>query len=284
MARKIRQLISKRWFKWLVLAIVLCAAFTAYAGRAGWRYVKTNPNFCSTCHLMERAHTRWETSAHKNVACQTCHPANVFEEMALGWAAMIERPDEVRPHTKVDVRVCRSCHVTDKPGWKQISNTPGHKAHVVERELNCLECHARELHRFKADTEQCKRCHGKDRLKLRKMADLHCLGCHDFKGEFGPRKSLRADKHDCRRCHAAAEGEAPEIVKLGHPEEKGKAAPVWKGHEDCLGCHKPHDDPIRVPADCLRCHKSLLEGGAHLRDERLTDCLECHPPHEPKSW
>jgi len=284
MGRKIRQLFSRRWVKVAAVLLVFAGAFSAYAGRLGWRYVKTNPNFCSTCHLMEDAHTRWQKSVHKGVACQTCHPASVFEEMGLGWAAMIERPDEVPAHTKVDPRVCRSCHVSESSRWKQISDTPGHKAHVVDRELACLECHARELHHFKADTEQCKRCHGKDKLKLRKMADFHCLGCHDFTGKYGARTSLRADKHDCRRCHASAEGEAAEIAKLGHPEEQGKAAPVWKGHEDCLSCHHPHGDPISVPTDCLRCHKELLEGGAHLADERLTECTECHAPHEPKSW
>jgi nitrate/TMAO reductase-like tetraheme cytochrome c subunit len=268
-----------------ILRVVLIAlAVLVPAGTVGgmqtWKYIKTNPNFCQTCHLMKDAAEKWKHSVHKEVACQTCHRADIFEEARLGYEAFIHSPEKVPPHTKVNIAVCEECHVSADPRWKQIAATPGHRVHFVSRDISCLTCHVTRVHEFQADTSKCLQCHGQGKLKLEKMEKLHCLGCHDFLGKDPANGgSLRPKAAKCRECHAPSK----EVV-LATPLA-GKPAPTWKGHEDCLGCHRPHGKALDDPIDCLSCHRKLLEpSSAHYKDERLGEkCRECHEPHQPKN-
>jgi nitrate/TMAO reductase-like tetraheme cytochrome c subunit len=274
----VRKLPGRRSVRALLVALALAVPAAAFAGARGWRYMKTNPDFCVSCHLMEGPAAAWRRSAHKAIACQTCHRADIFEEMRLGFAAFVERREEIGRHTKLDTIVCGECHASNDARWKQIAGTPGHKTHVGQRDISCLVCHATKVHDFAADTSRCVRCHGSDHLRLAKMEDLHCLGCHDFAGKRW--STLLPAREHCRECHpepAAARRAA--IVENG--KTVGKAVHVQKGHGNCLGCHRPHGKPLDDPIDCLSCHRTMLDAGSkHYRDERLTSCRECHEPHE----
>lgn len=275
----------RRWVRWTAIAIAVLAPAGALGGRAGWTYIKTDPSFCTSCHLMKAPAEAWRHSAHKDVACQTCHRADIFEEMALGYAAFIEGAETVRPHTKLDIRICEECHVSNDARWKQIAKTPGHRVHFAQREIDCYACHVRGVHEFKADTEQCLRCHGKDHLKLEKMETLHCLGCHDFLGKKANKASANGpipQASSCRACHPA-EPASPAAATAAASPLPGKAAPVTRGHENSLGCHRPHGKPLEDPIDCIACHRGVLSSTSkHYKDERLEACRDCHKPHEAR--
>lgn len=260
-------------------AIVLAAG--AAAAVPGWRYIKTDPDFCVRCHLMAEPAEKWRRSAHRNVACQTCHRADIFEEARLGWAAFIERKKEISPHARVPISICGECHLSEDPRWRQIAATPGHREHFGERGLSCLECHAVKVHEFAATTESCGRCHSGQRVALKEMETTHCFACHDFAGKRGAVELLPAAA-TCRECHPASAARpvpASEVVAAA----KATPAPVGKGHEDCLQCHKPHGAKLRDPVDCMACHLKVLDPqNPHYKDERLQGCLECHAPHEAR--
>src|SRR5437764_8652077 len=101
---------QRRWFRITVIALAVTIPCAALAGVQGFHYVRTNPKFCVSCHLMEDAADKWRHSAHKDVSCQTCHRADIFEEMKLGYGSYIERKQEVGPHAKVPKTVCMECH------------------------------------------------------------------------------------------------------------------------------------------------------------------------------
>jgi nitrate/TMAO reductase-like tetraheme cytochrome c subunit len=289
-----QRLWARKWVKVLLIALAVLAPLGGAAGAYGWKYIKTDPQFCMSCHLMVEPAEKWKLSAHKDIACQTCHRADIFEEARLGYAAFIQQKKEIPPHAEVPVAICAECHVSNNPKWKQIAATPGHRVHFAQKDIACLRCHATKVHEFQADTEKCIKCHGETQLALKKMDTLHCLGCHDFLGKHG-NAELRPDAKTCRECHAAEKdavvagatkaepGLDPGVAHAEGVRLVATAAPVWKGHENCLGCHRPHGAPLKDPTDCLACHTKLLEAdNKHYKDERLTSCLDCHEPHGGK--
>ncbi|HVY62684.1 MAG TPA: cytochrome c3 family protein [Planctomycetota bacterium] len=280
---------QKKWFRITVIAALVAIPVAVFAGVEQFHYIHTNPKFCMGCHLMEDAAEKWKHSAHKDVACQTCHRADLFEEARLGYGSYILRLQEVGPHAKVPKEICMECHVSKDPKWKQIASTPGHATHMAKRGLECLQCHVTKVHAFKADTEQCLRCHGAGKVTMGKHDELQCLACHDFLGKRDGGATEIPTAATCRQCHAPEKpkdggevAQAPAPVPGGL--HAGKAAPVWKGHEDCLGCHKPHGKKLEDPIDCLRCHQKLLDPeNKHFKEERLNvGCKECHQPHAGK--
>ena len=280
---RLRRLLASRRLRVTLIVVAILAVAGSAAGAKGFHYVKTDPGFCAgTCHIMAPAADAWAHGPHKDVICQECHRADIFQEARLGWIALIERPEEVGPHTKLDARICAECHLSNDEKWRQVGATPGHRAHVVEKGLGCLECHVTKLHQFGADTAACERCHGADKLRLKKMSQLHCLGCHGFIGETGAEPTLIPEPSKCQGCHVEKADATPAIAATA-PDLVGKPALVAEGHRACLGCHRPHGEPLDDPIDCLRCHRKLLEGGEHLSDERVTDCVGCHEPHSGRT-
>lgn len=147
-----------------------------------------------------------------------------------------------------------------------------------------------------------------EKAPVGRLETAHCLDCHDFLG--GREKTLKPTAATCRTCHdpeerlsaasrlaAKSEG-APHAASphaapspavadapAGSKAAPRKGDPIWvpKGHEDCLGCHRPHGKPVAYPQDCLQCHDALLAPeNRHFRDARLRDCALCHGPHDPR--
>jgi nitrate/TMAO reductase-like tetraheme cytochrome c subunit len=251
---------AKRWARTALIAFAVLVPIGTAGGVAGFRYIKTDPDFCVKCHLMDTPGEKWKHSAHKDVICQTCHRANIFEEAEMGFNAFVVRPKEVRPHAKLSITICQECHMSDDKRWKQIGSTPGHAGHFVGRGISCLDCHVQKLHEFAPSVNACKRCHDSKEMHLEKMEDVHCFKCHDFLGKIT--NKLVPSTATCRQCHT---------------EQKN---PIPKGHDDCTDCHKPHGDKHKDPIDCLQCHTKLLAPTErHFKDWRLQNCRTCHEPH-----
>lgn len=298
---------ARRWLRRIFIALLVLVPIASVAGAKGWKTIKTDPQFCVSCHLMEHAGEVWKTSAHKDIICQTCHRADIFEEAKFGFNAYIMRAKEVPPHAPLDIKICAECHVSNDPKWKQVAATAGHREHFAERDVSCLHCHVTKLHEFGADPKACTGCHGEGKLQLSDMSKLHCLGCHDFlKTDGGDKASLIPTPARCRECHPAVASEEPPAAasapataaapatataagpngaakkeRLAETKLLAKAAPTGKGHDDCMGCHDPHGKKLEDPVGCLKCHVKLLAASnVHYKDERLQSCFDCHHPHK----
>ena len=165
--------------------------------------------------------------------------------------------------------------------WRLDKYSVGHSQHVVNRALQCDDCHDPTKEGFgEVDIGKCTGCH------LEQTSHPHvdhegevtdCTECHTFKYETevdGP--------WDCGRCHGPFD--TPTHVGLArhttvpcsschHPHE-----PIEKTMLECDDCHTKitfrHGDP-KLSGSCIDCH------GGHKLAAEATSCLECHGKQEP---
>ena len=146
--------------------------------------------------------------------------------------------------------------------WAQFRTSPGHAFHVGQGKAECRDCHNVERDGFKnPGTDVCTKCHAKESAKAHHggqgLAATSCLTCH----QFAP--GLPAAT--CIGCHAKPEGDLPAVVQHATAE--------------CTTCHRPHDEPSIVPADCTSCHdERAAKHGEHAGSK---GCLDCHGAHRP---
>lgn len=229
-------------------------------------YVENDPSFCKSCHTMVKAWDRWSTSEHSKVQCHACHESSPIDsaEQIIKYTA--NRPNEVNKHAVVTDEACAKCHESHDPKWKQIADTAGHKVHVEEQNLACIKCHALTVHRFAAPTEICLACHSDQKVKMTKMAELHCLDCHNYLSENSP---LRPTRSTCLDCHE----KVPNQLHVTWPAD----APM---RFLCSQCHLPHQQ-VTPSVQCLNCHKDQQTKGLHAgKTHAATPCDTCHKPHE----
>ena len=249
------------------VAILVTVATTgaAIAGVVGWRayhYVEDDPRFCTTCHLMETAYSKWQTSVHREVGCHACHVQSTAENLDQLWKYVTLRPKTVGKHAAVDYTRCGACHLSQDPRWKQVAETAGHRVHFGRLGLQCVGCHSTGVHQFVRPVDACGTCHT-EQVKATGMASFHCTTCHDFLAADHDLADPR--RRDCLACH--------ESMQV-HEERFAVDAPM---RFPCQTCHDPHRRPLPTVADCVRCH--------HVRDFGLhalpvhDDCMSCHRSH-----
>jgi len=224
-------------------------------------YTQNNPNFCTTCHIMDEAFVTWETSTHGDINCHYCHEPDMITNIRNVYDVITKNPTVVTKHAEIENELCEKCHTSNDPQWRQVLNTAGHQSHVFgeNKEVYCIECHGMELHDFVPGKEACLDCHTPDNLHGTDTMIIECVACHDFLAE---ENELTPEKEDCLTCHSNKE------IILSMPSEAHL--------ETCLNCHDPHGDEISE--DCSSCHMEV-EGVLH--DIGLhTDCTSCHVPHE----
>jgi hypothetical protein len=189
------------------------------------------------------------TEGHKGVACERCHPGNVFEKTPLQCGPKCH-PDELHKGTLGNE--CLDCHTggrwearlfdhDTKTNWPLVGN---------HKDVLCEACHPRRdfaANRDKGRT--CYNCHKKD-------------DAHD--GALGPR---------CERCHSPT-GK----VFFEHNDPKVSDWPLEGQHVQvaCAACHKSiHFRP--TSRDCGGCHP---EPPIH-KGQLGTLCGVCH---DVKDW
>ena len=258
---------GKRVLTIVAVAAALLATGAAVAGFRGYRYIAHDPKFCLSCHTMNSAFARWEESGHKNVQCHACHAMDPQANLHQVFVYVTKRPDKVVKHAEVDRKVCETCHTGGGNGAKQndVIKTPGHALHVGKERIECVQCHATTVHRFKPPKDLCVTCHRQITLAAAgTMAEMHCLQCHSFLAG-DPKRQLKPDRAVCLDCHAARQ-----VKGETYP---AKAPMTW----DCGKCHKPHEK-IRIGnADCKSCHNTMTEGVHRVAGHE--SCLDCHKPH-----
>jgi len=274
----------------LVVVAVITSGTTAY------RYVNYDNDFCTGCHLMGPAFTRFTESQHSELYCKACHAQSLFDSARqfLWWVA--ERPEAVREHSPVANAICVECHVTEDATdkWERISATAGHRVHFESDSsslagLMCVTCHGEEVHVFMPANETCGQaeCHAEEetRIVLGAMAeqtDFHCATCHRFTARVSEvatvdtiRQEMIPRVAECFSCHDMES----QLVTFDAETEPHDAV--------CGTCHNPHDQS--TPADAF---DSCAAAGCHARADTLTpfhrglpegtleECARCHEAHE----
>jgi hypothetical protein len=148
------------------------------------------------------------------------------------------------------------------PSWTEFRTSPGHQEHVGRDHVECRACHDIERNGFKnAGTEVCRACHTKEAAVMHRGgpgADAtSCLSCHRF--------APNAPAPKCIGCHATTHGKLAGVVQ--------------HATTDCARCHRMHQSPSIVSADCTSCHDERAT--RHAAHDRSAGCADCHRGHAP---
>ena len=289
-----------RGVKWAlgIGAVVLLAAMAGF-GTATWNYTQHSNDFCTSCHVMNPAYSKFASAGNKHgdLSCHACHTQSVFASAWQLYFWLKERPDEIGAHATVENRVCETCHVTsDTAKWQRIRSTAGHRVHLESdssalKDVKCVTCHGVEVHRFQPARATCGQsgCHKESdtRIVLDKMKDQtirHCTVCHQFTAQVpalattdSARGILTPGGAQCFGCH-----------------DMKKALPDFDPEKDphggkCGTCHNPHtqETPQAAAKTCTTaaCHgtwqKVPFHSGA-THKKVASQCLTCHIPHQAK--
>ena len=274
---------------------VLTLGIAGGAGAWSWNFMMHDNDFCSSCHVMKGAFNRFRVSEHDKLECHACHQQSIFASSKELYYWVLDRPEKIPKHAPVPNRVCGECHEQQQADstWKRIIATAGHSVHFKSdsaalKNLMCVDCHAKDVHAFKATDLSCKSsgCHEQTKVRLGAMADqsgLHCVTCHDFGrsvSEVVPidsgRKALVPARQECFSCHEMR----AKLAERGLDKDPHQAT--------CGTCHNPHDQTKAGKAfeSCATagCHSSpdtLTAFHRGLGQHRLDQCGACHKPH---SW
>jgi hypothetical protein len=182
---------------------------------------------------------------HKGVACDKCHPGNVFKENTPLQCGPACHPDEL--HKGTLGKDCLSCHTGGKWEARLFDHDTKTKWPLVgnHRDVLCEGCHPRrDFANNRGKSTTCYNCHSKD--------DAHA-------GQLGRR---------CENCHSP-DGK----VSFDHnnPDDSDWPLEGKHGKVKCNDCHKSiHFKP--TPRECGGCHG---EPDVH-RGQLGTLCGSCH--------
>jgi nitrate/TMAO reductase-like tetraheme cytochrome c subunit len=292
---------SGSWKTAFAGVVVMAIGVSAYAGVKTWTFMMHDNAFCSGCHVMNTPFQKFGAAENKHakLLCHDCHQQSIFASMKELYVWVSDRPEKIPPHpNNVPNAVCAQCHIKRNADstWKRVSATAGHQVHLngkspLFKELECIVCHAREVHRFKAVDKTCGQsgCHDKVRIQLGTMSnqtDLHCVTCHQFTQvavEANPIDSARAgltpQQTQCFSCHAMKR----RLANFDPKDEPHKNAV-------CGTCHNPHVQTTMFGAyqSCATssCHaKSDTLTAMHrgLKNHALENCGACHVAHTWKA-
>lgn len=267
--------IPRTWLIVIGIAATAAAATIALGGYTVYDYTTNNPAFCRSCHIMEAAWDKWSTSEHRKVDCHACHQQSIAQSARQVIVFALRHPEQVGKHAEVPAGRCATCHESGNRTWRQVAETAGHKIHAEQRQIECVVCHSTSVHRFKPATEVCANCHqaqakGDRAIKIKEMADFHCVDCHQY---LRPNSPLRPTRQTCLQCHQAL----PTKKTVGWPEGAPMAYP-------CGSCHKPHEKARPVVA-CTSCHPApdpAIHPKAVVTSGSYAACTTCHQPHKWK--
>ncbi len=162
-----RNLFKKGEVGFVALIILI---FLVIAGGASGGYLlhlsNTSPEFCSTCHVMDRNVSSYMTSNHLDnvhfqagVQCKDCHDYPVSAEIASGVNFLVGNysvgPDGELLKVEYDDQMCLDCHISVEfmaRATDFLARNP-HDNH--NDDLNCRTCHMSH----EAQIDFCSSCH-----------------------------------------------------------------------------------------------------------------------------
>ena len=287
---------SRTW--WFVLAPV--GIVLAAVGGGSAYYAGAGGDACIKCHEIRPAHDAWQVSAHREIACGSCHGSlfttdlafhrNNLEQLAAHLGGDVPERLLVR-HADLMRGLqerCGGCHAEEYAAWQagphgatygRIFLDPAHNA---TRQLSdhCLQCHGMFFPGGMRDLVEPIAHEGPWTLKAEGVEAAHpsipCSACHQVHREG----SLRRERRDTvdtahgglaffdrrEQLHVAA-------ARLPIPE-------LWEG-----------DRRVRMPADpraalCYQCHAPDATLQVFSGDDRTPtgvheglSCASCHDKH-----
>jgi len=206
---------------------------------------------CADCHTEDRwQKTKFDHQKtdfplkhkHKDVACESCHPANVSKQISTQCISchLINDVHGGRYQQK-----CEDCHSTK--GWKKVkfnhdkeTDFPLKASH---KKVSCGGCHKGDIYQDKLKTD-CYSCH--------KNSDEH-------RGQYG---------RQCQGCHKSSQWNK---VKFNHDKTD---FPLKGRHIDitCNACHRANLYKEELKTNCYSCH---IQDDVHGKSEG-EECAECH--------
>jgi len=267
---RIKDVYGPKHFSALFILLVCISIAGFLIGFKYNKYIRQDPEYCNSCHLMEEAYANWRNSDHKTVTCQECHQLGVLEQNALLIKHILYGPKQgTQKHgKKLPWESCEKCHWEEKSQGKDLPEEAyGHyKHHFVE----CFNCHLFVGHNFPSDKQACVKCHREKKVHGEGMVGLSCVDCHIFSLREGTEKNrVIPTRQRCVNCHEKTMTEAfPTTGPMSSLE--------------CFECHNPHgaikpDDKL-----CKNCHLKDLKGKGHVI-HNVTPCKACHKAHTWKS-
>jgi len=247
------------------ILLVICIIGIILAVRY-YTFIQKNPEFCSSCHLMEEAYTAWKLSGHRHIVCQDCHQLGIIEQngLLIKFVFTTDRKTPEPHGLATPWTTCTKCHWDEaSQGATHITKSTGHARHISVEKLQCRDCHQRTVHSFRPDRNACLRCHKDWKIHGMGMEEVSCMTCHPFAakkpGGFIP------DRERCLSCHRSS-------TRTSFPVK------VPMARLNCYECHRPHTRLKPVDDDCLRCHtrEVLIIKDVHRSTDR---CIACHRPH-----
>ena len=142
------------------------------------------------------------TEGHKGVACDKCHPGNVFKKETPLQCGPSCHPDEL--HKGTLGKDCLSCHTGGKWEARLFDHDTKTKWPLVgnHKDVLCEGCHPRrDFANNRGKSNACYNCHAKDDAHAGALG-RRCENCHspDGRGQLRPQRS--------RRLGLAARGQA----------------------------------------------------------------------------
>ena len=233
-------------------------------------FVERDPGFCALCHETRQQYVLWVQSEHRDVVCQDCHhqtpseALGVIRQYVFSGRGGDAAGGGASHKPKVAMASCAACHLQHDRRWPEISNSIGHRLHVVDAKIDCLRCHARSMHSFDVTLESCRDCHEEQVHAAAGMEKLHCLACHNF---LDTADTLRPSSRICDECHRS-EGIGSSAFPANAPMAK---LPCW-------ACHRPHAAEGASDVTCGSCHEEVERLGLHATPGHAK-CADCHAAH-----
>lgn len=158
--------------------------------------------------------------------------------------------------------------VTVPEQYRLAKAAPGHETHLRltgDEQVRCRDCHAVADAGFTTPpADLCVACHAEQTRQHHPLdagAELTCLTCHPFMAKTLPQ---RFERWSCLECHREPQG--------AHPA-------VTVHRSECQACHRPHEAPFTLAAECSDCHQVRFSHGAK-GDTLAERCMNCHQHHE----
>lgn len=302
---------TRLWKVAFVGVIGLLGIGAVGASGYGYHYMMHDNNFCQSCHVMDRAWDRFQTSKHAEQKCHDCHQQPIWVSTKEIYWWVLERRMAVPAHDKVPNIRCEACHVTARKDSVRtnIMKSAGHALHYSSdssalKDLQCTTCHGTDFHKFVPNNNTCAQsgCHQGKKVILGKMTEatgLHCTMCHAFKDQSSVQVAAMPDKvADIRKNKAAADSAKRDLTPKQDQCESCHAMKEKLARFDaetdphkavCGTCHNPHkqETPEETYKSCAtaQCHASadtLTAMHRGLKNHALDDCSTCHKAHDWK--
>jgi hypothetical protein len=262
---------------------------------------------CNRCHEINPSYSTWAMSAHREVACHSCHGT----ALSNGWHSLKEKSNMVFTHFgqnvhSEDIRLseqqiletiqrCRDCHISQYSFWQ----SGGHSAtyadiflnetHNTTEQLNfdCLRCHGMFNPGTIEDVVRPLDVEGPWKLLDDAIADHHvipCMTCHEIHSEGEPTTMPDHSKPDSIFYTRTMANETVGFYSR-HEKTHFKLAdlptPIMLNHGDTI--KTPGDPVYRL---CVQCHAPSVWHQAGEGDDRTPTgvhegigCASCHEPH-----